>query len=128
MEYIVLFVLAWMVVCLPAIIFTAVANSRRRNEIYELTQRVSELTRQLEAVERRSHAAGIHGTAPAPPAQAPVPSPVPAMRISAEETRSAVPSHAPEPVVMGRPDTTAVPPPPPVSPPAISPPPAPPSS
>jgi hypothetical protein len=116
MEYIALFFFAWMVVCLPAIIFTAVANSRRRNEISELTQRVFELTRQLEAVERRSHAA-------APPASAPasVPAPVPTMRISAEEARTAAPAHAPEmpvrpPVVIERPDTTAVPPPPPLSP------------
>jgi hypothetical protein len=112
MEYVLLFFFAWAVVCLPAIVFTAVANSRRRSETAELNQRITTLTRQLENLERRTHAEG-------PPAQAmPAPSvtaPAPAMRISAEETRTstvAPPVPVRELVRFDKPATTAVPPPP----------------
>ena len=54
MEYILLFLFAWMVVCLPAIIVTLVANNRRRREIAELNDKIANLTRQLETLERRS--------------------------------------------------------------------------
>ena len=56
MEYILLFLFGWMVVCLPAIIVTLVANNRRRRETAELNDKITNLTRQLETLERRSRA------------------------------------------------------------------------
>ena len=85
MDYILLFFLGWMVVCSPALIVTAVANRRRRRETTELNDKLASLSRQLEALERRTLDAG-HAQ-PATQA-APV---VAAMKISAEETRPAAP-------------------------------------
>src|SRR5690242_8022905 len=82
MEYILLFFLAWMVVCLPAIIFTAVANRRRRRETAELNDRVTTLTRQLESLERRART--VAEPVPAPAASAPAP----VMRITAQEAQA----------------------------------------
>ena len=83
MEYILLFFLAWMVVCLPAILVTVVANNRRRRETSELNDKIVGLTRQLEALERRTQVdvARVQQAAASAPAVA-------AMKISAEETRS----------------------------------------
>jgi hypothetical protein len=114
MEYIPLFLFGWMVVCAPAIIITLVANNRRRRETAELNGRITDLTRQLENLERRSHAQA------AQPAQAVPPAPsMPAMRISAEETRpTAQPAVMPppavrEPVIGEKPAPAVVPTPPP---------------
>lgn len=90
MEYILLFFLGWMVVCLPAILVTAVANNRRRRETSELNDKIVSLTRQLEALERRIRVDAAH----VQPAVASVPA-VAAMKISAEETRSAAPVGVP---------------------------------
>jgi hypothetical protein len=81
MEYILLFLLGWMVVCLPAIVVTAVANNRRRRETSELNDKIVSLTRQLDALERRTRVDATH----VQPAAAPIPAA--AMRVSAEETR-----------------------------------------
>jgi Predicted membrane protein (DUF2339) len=124
MEYILLFFFAWTAVCLPALIFTAVANSRRRREITELTEKITALTRQLENLEHRSHT----DAATPPQAIADLPIVAPAVRISAEETRPApaAPAAVPipamrEPLPAEKPAaTTAVPPPPHVQAPPIA--------
>jgi Predicted membrane protein (DUF2339) len=117
MEFVIMFLFAWVVVSLPAIIFTAVANSRRRNETADLFNKINTLTRQLENLERRTRAESAPAQAmPAPPAAAQAP----AMKISAEETRAAaitpsappVPTPVRGPLVIEKPETTAVPPPP----------------
>jgi hypothetical protein len=122
MEYILLFFFGWMVVCSPAIIVTAVANSRRRRETAELTDKLANLTRQLEALERRSRV-----DVAAVPQAAPAVHGVPAMKISEEETRAAVRpgvSPAPEqkPPISEEPApwVSAPPPPPPLVAPAPS--------
>ena len=85
MEYVLLFFFGWMVVCLPAIIVTAVANGRRRRETAELNDKITSLTRQFEALERRIRVDAAH-VAEATPAVGVVP----AMKISEQETRAAV--------------------------------------
>src|SRR6476646_7934246 len=85
MEYVLLFFFGWMVVCLPAIIVTAVANGRRRRETAELNDKITSLTRQLEALERRIRVDAAHVAEAAPAVDA-----VPAMKISEQETRAAV--------------------------------------
>src|SRR5262249_45875676 len=103
MEYVFLFLFGWMVVCLPAIIFTAVANSRRRREAAELNDRITALSRQLAHLEQRSHE-GV----PAPQAAAP------AMKITAEEARGVVsPQAAQSPRPAYDPISSPTPPPPP---------------
>jgi hypothetical protein len=92
MEFIPLFLLAWMVVSLPAIVFTAVANSRRKRDIEELTTRLSDITRQLESLERRSHTEPAHA-APVTVAE------VPTIKISPQEPpHTVVPAPPPAPV------------------------------
>src|SRR5215831_10076725 len=122
MEYILLFVFGWMVVCAPAIIVTLVANNRRRRETAELNDRITTLTRQLETLERRSHAQA----SPAPQATSAEHS-APALKISPEETKAAPPPAvvaAPvrEPVVEKPPPPISIPtpPPPPVAAPPIA--------
>src|SRR5476649_164769 len=100
MEYILLFLFGWMVVCLPAIIVTVVANNRRRRETGELSDRITDLTRQLEVLERRSRTEASHEPQASPLA----PAGVPAVRISPEETRAAAPVR--EPVISERPAPT----------------------
>src|SRR5215471_19803159 len=99
MEYIPLFFFGWLLLCLPALIVTAVTNSRRRRETAELNDKVTALTRQLENLERRSRADAGH----VQPAAASAPMAAPAVKISVEETRpvTAAPStsKAPEPVI-----------------------------
>src|SRR5437762_1233506 len=121
MEYVFLFFFGWMVVCAPAIIFTGIANSRRRREVAELNDRLTSLTKQLENLEHRSRAESVRAAQPvtAPASSAPAMT-APAMKVSAEETRPTMPSHGVsvpprEPVVFEKPDKTAVPPPPPAS-------------
>ncbi|HEV8493555.1 MAG TPA: DUF2339 domain-containing protein, partial [Candidatus Angelobacter sp.] len=114
MEYILLFLLGWMVVCAPAIIVTLVSNHRRRRETAELNDRITTLTRQIETLERRSHVQA----SPAPQATSAAPS-VPMLKISPEEARPAPPPAvvaAPvrEPVVAP-PISVPTPPPPPVA-------------
>jgi hypothetical protein len=111
MEYVFLFFFGWMVVCLPAIIYTAVANSRRRRETAELNDRITALSRQLAFLEQRSREG-----APSPQAVASSP----AMKVTAEEARGVVPPQAAQPA---RPAYEPVsyptpPPPPPVAAPA----------
>src|SRR6478672_2118709 len=111
MEYILLFLLGWMVVCLPAIVVTAVANNRRRRETSELNDKIVSLSRQLDALERRTRVDAAYVQ----------PAAAPAMKISAEETRPAVPPVIPiavqEPLLPERPaprvSTPLSPPPPP---------------
>src|ERR1043166_9452113 len=86
MEYILLFLFGWMVVCAPAIIVTLVANSRRRRETAELNDKITTLMRQVETLERRSHTQA----SPAPQARSAALS-VPTLKISPEETRPAPP-------------------------------------
>src|ERR1043166_2818177 len=86
MEYILLFLFGWMVVCAPAIIVTLVANSRRRRETAELNDKITTLRRQVETLERRSHTQA----SPAPQARSAALS-VPTLKISPEETRPAPP-------------------------------------
>jgi hypothetical protein len=93
MEYILLFLLGWMVVCLPAIVVTAVANNRRRRETSELNDKIVSLSRQLDALERRTRVDAAHVQAAAAPAPA-----MAAMKISAEETRPAASPVSPLPV------------------------------
>jgi uncharacterized membrane protein len=120
MDYILLFLFGWMVVCAPAIIVTAVANGRRRRETAELNDKVASLTKQLEALERRTRVNVAHVQPETQPAH-----PVVAMKISSEETRVAaalpVSPVAPvrEPVVPKQPApwVSAQPP----SPPAVAP-------
>jgi hypothetical protein len=109
MEWIALFVLGWIVVCLPAIIITAVANSRRRRETAELNDKVANLTRQLEGLEHRIRAAV------APVQQAGTSAPAVPVKISAEETRVTALPTAPlrEPLIVERPVISVTPPPPP---------------
>jgi hypothetical protein len=119
MEYILLFLLGWMVVCLPAMIFTLVANNRRRREAAELNFRISNLARQLEAFERRSRPDTDHASQAAPWSPA-----IPAMKVADEETRTAAPPvlvtlPAREPFVAEKPQAPTVPTPPP---PAVTPP------
>jgi Predicted membrane protein (DUF2339) len=120
MEYILLFLFGWMVVCLPAIIVTLVANNRRRRETGDLSDRITDLTRQLEVLERRSRTEASHEPQASPLA----PAGVPAVRISPEETQvAALPATTPapvrEPVAMEKPlmPTASLPTPPP--PPAV---------
>src|SRR5579864_3467470 len=116
MEYILLFLLGWMVVCLPAIVVTAVANNRRRRETSELNDKIVSLSRQLDALERRTRVDAVH----AQPDVAPAPA-VATMKIAAEEMRvAAAPPVSPiapvrEPVVSKQPTPVAPvqPPPPP---------------
>jgi hypothetical protein len=116
MEYILLFLFGWMVVCAPAIIVTLVANNRRRRETAELNDRITTLTRQIETLERRSHA------------QASLAAPsTPVVKISPEQTKPAPPPAvvaAPvrEPVVQKPqpPISVPTPPPPPVAAPRIA--------
>jgi hypothetical protein len=84
MEYVLLFLFGWIVVCLPAIVVTVVANGRRRRETAELNDKLASLSRQLEALERRTQV----DAARVQPAAQPAPA-VAAMKISAEETRPA---------------------------------------
>ncbi len=116
MEYVIIFFFAWLVVCLPAIIFTGIANARRRNEITELNQRITALTRQLENLERHSQTAGAHL---ARSAIAPV------MQVSAEEARTAAthPSSVPtqQPVLEKPTPAISIPIPPPPPRPAAAP-------
>jgi hypothetical protein len=108
MEYVFLFFFGWMVVCLPAIIFTAVANSRRRRETAELNDRITALSRQLAYLEQRSRE-GV----PSPQAAAPPPV-APAMKITAEEARGGVPPQAAQPPKSAyEPVSYPTPPPPP---------------
>jgi hypothetical protein len=93
MEYIPLFFFAWLLVCLPAIIVTLVANGRRRRETAKLNDKIVQLTRQLESLERRGHAPTVPQAAVAPVAS-------PAMKISAEETRAAFPHHTTSMLLM----------------------------
>lgn len=120
MEYVILFFFAWLVVCLPAIIFTGIANAKRRNEITELNQKITALTRQLENLERRSQTAGAQLAHIAPSASAPV------MHVSAEEVRTATTHPATIPAQQPTPEKTApaisIPVPPPPPPPAAAPP------
>jgi hypothetical protein len=85
MEWVFIAFIAWVVVCLPAIIFTAIANSNRRNEIAQLNDRISTLTRQLESLH---HAAQQSSSQIAQPA-------APVMRVSAEEARTVATTHLP---------------------------------
>ncbi|MBZ5508154.1 MAG: DUF2157 domain-containing protein [Acidobacteriia bacterium] len=113
MEYIPLFLFGWMVVCAPAIIITLVANNRRRRETAELNGRIADLTRQLENLERRSHAQAAQAPQAAPP--------IPAIKITPQESRPAAPpavAPAPmrEPVIAEKPQppiSVPTPPPPP---------------
>ncbi len=84
MEYVILFFFAWVVVCLPAIIFTGIANSNRRNEIAELRERINALTRELESLHRGAQQSSGPIAQPA----------APVMRVSAEEARTAA-THLP---------------------------------
>src|SRR5689334_5602773 len=113
MEYILLFLFGWMVVCAPAIIVTLVANNRRRRETAELNDKITTLTRQVETLERRSHTQA----SPAPQATSTEHS-APALKISAEETKS-----APPPAVVAMPVRETVVEPPPISVPTPPPPP-----
>ena len=79
MEYILLFLLGWIVVCLPALIFTVVANGRRRNEIKELKRNLIDLSSQLIRLEN-------HIRAEAAQAQ-PSPAATPAVKITSQETQ-----------------------------------------
>jgi hypothetical protein len=123
MEYILLFLFGWMVVCLPAIIVTLVANGHRRREIAELNDKIANLTRQLETLERRSRTEATQ----VPQAAPPVPAAVPVMKVSTEETRAAAPPAsmppAPvrEPAIPEKPAPTVSAPPPSPSP-AVAPP------
>lgn len=115
MEYILLFFFGWLLLCLPALIVTAVTNSRRRRETAELSNRIAALTRQLENLERRSHAE----PAPAQSAVASPPIAAPPVKISVEETRPIVAAPAsapvvPEPPVVQKPAAPISAPPPPV--------------
>ncbi|HEY1937687.1 MAG TPA: DUF2339 domain-containing protein [Candidatus Angelobacter sp.] len=116
MEYILLFFFGWMVVCLPALIVTLVANNRRRRETSELSDRIANLTKQLEALERRSSQAG-HVPQAAPLASFPV-SP-----LAHEEARPvAPPIPVQKPVEVEKPAPVSIPTPKPVTPPVIAPP------
>jgi hypothetical protein len=90
MEYIPLFLFAWMVISLPAIIVTAIANSRRKRDFEDLNSRFADVTRQLEKLERRSHAEPTSAT----------PSTIaPAISVSPQEVQRVVaPAAPPEPV------------------------------
>ncbi|HEX2330814.1 MAG TPA: hypothetical protein VHN74_18975, partial [Candidatus Angelobacter sp.] len=100
MEYIFLFLVGWVVVCLPALFYASVVDGRRRRDADEFTQRILSLSRQIEKLERRvaetSDAAPSKVTAqpaavmktPHPPESSPVP---------------AVPEAAKKPVVMPAP-------------------------
>jgi len=100
MEYIPFFLFGWMVVSLPAIIVTAVTNSRRRSETADLNEKIITLTRQIEALDQRSHsqAAQIAQMAASPIAG------VPAVKGPVPETRPAPPIvPVREPVVTEKP-------------------------
>ena len=102
MQYLLLFLLAWLVVCLPALIYAAVIEGRRRRDAEALDKKIAALQHDFELLERRlrslaatpiaTHAATstpppdvqtvppIHPTAAshtAPPAYAPLMAPKP---------------------------------------------------
>src|ERR1700759_2494420 len=80
MDYIPLFLLGWIVVCLPALIFTAVANGRRRNEITDLKNNLADLSKQLGRLESRIQAEALQAQiAPAVAA--------PTVKITSQETQ-----------------------------------------
>ncbi|HYX53841.1 MAG TPA: hypothetical protein VE783_10360 [Candidatus Limnocylindrales bacterium] len=92
MEYIFLFLVGWVVVCLPALFYASVVDGRRRRDADEFTQRILSLSRQVDALERRlasaSQAASVAG-----------------------ESARTTPQHSPAPMVVA---TIAPPSPPPV--------------
>jgi energy-converting hydrogenase Eha subunit C len=92
MDYILLFLFGWMVVCSPALIVTLIANNRRRRETSELNNTITDLSRRLESLERRSREEAPHAPQTAPSAAV-----APAMRIAAEEVRVAPPPVATPP-------------------------------
>jgi hypothetical protein len=92
MDYILLFLFGWMVVCAPALIVTLIANNRRRRETSELNNTIADLSRRLESLERRSRAESVHA-----PQTAPAAAVAPALRIAAEEVRVAPPPVATPP-------------------------------
>src|ERR1051325_3290687 len=112
MEYVFLFFFGWMVVCLPAIIFTAVANSRRRRETAELNDRITALSRQLAHLEQRSREGVLSPQSVAPS---------PAMKITTEEARGIVPPQAAQPPKPAY-EPVSYPTPPPPPPAAVAPP------
>src|ERR1051326_6641914 len=107
MEWVIGIFFGWMLVCLPAIIFTAVANSRRRRETAELNDRITALSRQLAYLEQRSRE-GV----PSPQAVTPPPPAAPAMKIPGEEA-GGIPPQAVQPArPMHEPVSQPTPPPP----------------
>jgi Predicted membrane protein (DUF2339) len=92
MEYIPLVLFGWLIVCLPAIIITVVANNRRRDEITNLKNSLADVTNQLERLEHRVQAQTAQAV---PPAQAAPP----AIKISPQEAQpAAAPVTPAEPV------------------------------
>jgi predicted membrane protein DUF2339 len=109
MEWVIGIFFGWMVVCLPAIIFTAVANGRRRRETAELNERITALGRQLAWLEQRTRE-GFPSAQVAPPP--------PPVKITAEEARGTAP-----PSIIRPPQQPTPPPPPPMPAPPIAAPP-----
>ena len=88
MEYIPLVLFGWLIVCLPAIIITVVANNRRRDEITNLKNSLAGVTKQLERLEHRVQAQTAQAVPPVQ-AAAPIEAITPAIKISPQETRPA---------------------------------------
>lgn len=111
MEWVFGILFGWMLVCLPAIIFTAVANSRRQRETAELNDRITALSRQLAHLEQQAREGVPFAQAAAPPPAAP------AMKITADEAQGVVSPHAaqpPRPAYEPIPQPTPPPPSPPI--------------
>src|ERR1051325_1888441 len=119
MDYIRLFLFGWMVVCAPAIIVTAVANGRRRREAAELNDKIASLTKQLEALERRTRVDVAH----VQPEPQPTPA-VTAMKTSTEEVQPTAPPvkviASTQEMVVPEPPAPSITPPP-AAPPTIAP-------
>lgn len=85
MEYIFIFLLGWVVLCLPALIYSGVIEGRRRRDVKQLDDQIRSLVNQIDLLERRTRtteATATHNepaTAPAtsiPPRLRPTPQPV----------------------------------------------------
>jgi hypothetical protein len=66
MEYLFLGLIVWAFISLPALIYAGVVDGRRRRDAENFNHRIAELTREMDILERRTHALAASPTVTAP--------------------------------------------------------------
>src|SRR5262249_45343905 len=120
MEYLFFFLVGWLVVCLPALIYARVIEGRRRRDAAATEEKFKQVVKNLEFLEQRLRTLQFAG--PPQGAAAPLPSVQPAMAPQPAASLAAPPAYAP--LVAPKPAPAEQPAPTPPSPPPASPAPA----